>query len=321
MGRERQLFTRQLTYYAHFKDVKGLHAGAPVRLGGIGIGRVDKVAFTDNVNDPTVEVTLLINQDFTPRIRSDALAIIETQGLLGDRFINLIGGQDEKELPTFAVMRSAEPADLGAITDEVKKISEKASSAMTNLDGVLAQLQSGGVKEITEAAKGISQLVKTVNEGDGVLHQIFYEKQLATDISATATNVAATTKAILEGDGVLNKLVFDANAGNAISGSMVGIGEASIGLRDLLNEINRSKGLLKSLLVDDAPATDGQTPSQNAAAILANLAKASEALASGKGTLGALLMDAKLYDNVTEVTDEAKRSFLLRQAIRSVAAE
>ena len=42
-----------------------------------------------------------------------------------------------------------------------------------------------------------------------------------------------------------------------------------------------------------------------------------EALSRGTGTLGALLVDPKLYDNLTEITDGAKRSFLLRQAVRS----
>jgi len=47
-----------------------------------------------------------------------------------------------------------------------------------------------------------------------------------------------------------------------------------------------------------------------------HLAKASEALAQGSGTIGALLVDSQLYDNLVEVTDCAKRSFLLRQAIK-----
>ena len=48
-----------------------------------------------------------------------------------------------------------------------------------------------------------------------------------------------------------------------------------------------------------------------------NMRVATEALAKGTGTLGALLVDPQLYDNLVEVTDGAKRSFLLRQAIRS----
>jgi len=51
--------------------------------------------------------------------------------------------------------------------------------------------------------------------------------------------------------------------------------------------------------------------------VLQNLKQASAALAKGSGTLGALLMDSRLYDNLIEVTDDAKRSLILRQAIRS----
>jgi hypothetical protein len=48
-----------------------------------------------------------------------------------------------------------------------------------------------------------------------------------------------------------------------------------------------------------------------------NLKVATDALANGTGTLGALLVDPRLYDNLVEITDGAKRSFLLRQAVRS----
>src|SRR5690606_40323182 len=45
-----------------------------------------------------------------------------------------------------------------------------------------------------------------------------------------------------------------------------------------------------------------------------NLEKASKALSEGEGTLGALLVDAQLYNNAVEITDGAKRSFLLKEA-------
>jgi hypothetical protein len=48
-----------------------------------------------------------------------------------------------------------------------------------------------------------------------------------------------------------------------------------------------------------------------------DIAVVSDALAHGTGTLGALIMDSTLYDNTVQLTDEAKRSILLRQAIRS----
>jgi hypothetical protein len=52
-----------------------------------------------------------------------------------------------------------------------------------------------------------------------------------------------------------------------------------------------------------------------------NLRTTSDALATGTGTLGALILDPQLYDNLVEVTDGAKRSFILRQAIRSSLKE
>jgi len=49
----------------------------------------------------------------------------------------------------------------------------------------------------------------------------------------------------------------------------------------------------------------------------AALKRASEALANGNGTIGALLVDPSLYDNLVQITDGAKKSTILRYAIKS----
>ena len=94
MGRERQIFAKQSEYFSSFSDVKGLAVGAPIRLGGITIGRVSHIGFSTDLNDSLVHVTLLINEDYLERIRQDTVVAIETQGLLGDRFISISSGQE-----------------------------------------------------------------------------------------------------------------------------------------------------------------------------------------------------------------------------------
>ena len=83
-----------------------------------------------------------------------------------------------------------------------------------------------------------------------------------------------------------------------------------------MDEVRHGNGLLHGLIYGEETGELGKM-SKLLNRILENLDKASTSLAKGSGTLGALLMDSTLYDNMIEVTDDAKRSLLLRSAIRS----
>src|SRR5690606_4913443 len=86
-------------------------------------------------------------------------------------------------------------------------------------------------------------------------------------------------------------------------------------LNEILVEIEEGNGTMNSLIYGESPEGVDEILAR-----LSNTAKnleiASEALAQGGGTLGALLVDSSLYDNLVEVTDGAKRSYILRSAIR-----
>src|SRR5689334_14670795 len=85
-----QLNTRYAVFQTRVSgSVSGLDAGAPVRLNGIGIGRVASIQ-QDPQNPGDVIVLLQIRQDAT--IRSDSVASLEMQGLTGGRYVEVSGG-------------------------------------------------------------------------------------------------------------------------------------------------------------------------------------------------------------------------------------
>src|SRR5712675_217697 len=77
MGRDRQIFAKQEEYLTTFSDVKGLSEGAPVRLGGISVGRVSDIGFSENKTDVRVHVKFLVNDKFLDRMNSDSIISIK----------------------------------------------------------------------------------------------------------------------------------------------------------------------------------------------------------------------------------------------------
>lgn len=285
MGRERQLFIGQVEYYSRLVDTKGLATGAPIRLGGIKIGRVGPIKFPDNAADPEIRIQLLINEPYTDRLRQDSTLAIETQGLLGDRYVSISGGRSEVILAPGSEIAVKETQEIGAVLGKVQTIVEDTSTVAKDLTSITGKVKEEGVDKLVKAFDSFNRVLSEVEHGKGFAHELVYGstgKETIQDLRDAAKNIK----------------------------------EATADVRDVAHRLKSERGVLEGLIgagVGDA----ARQVLTNITAASANLAAVSEALAQGTGTVGALIMDATLYDNAVELTDEAKRSILLRQAIRS----
>src|SRR3989442_12092645 len=88
LGARARYFERKYDLVAEFTEVGGLIEGATVRLAGVQIGRVTKVELPSGAGGK-VKVTLTIAKRLSDRIRKDSVARIVTQGLLGDKLLEI----------------------------------------------------------------------------------------------------------------------------------------------------------------------------------------------------------------------------------------
>lgn len=92
---------------ASFTNVGGLHAGAPVRLAGVKIGKVASIRL--DMQSLMAVVTMDISAQFD-RIPVDSTAAIQTQGLLGDQYVAIIPGGSLKSLEAGDTIHFTQPA-------------------------------------------------------------------------------------------------------------------------------------------------------------------------------------------------------------------
>lgn len=90
---------------AVFDDVGGVRAGADVMIAGVVVGRVDDVHLNDR---DRAQISMRINDHVN--ITSDAIASIRTKGIIGDRFIRLSQGGDDRLLKEGDFIEETEPA-------------------------------------------------------------------------------------------------------------------------------------------------------------------------------------------------------------------
>src|SRR3954468_6768844 len=63
LGSAHRLFARNASYTVYFPDVDGLKLDSPVRLGGLTVGRVSEISFSNQLNDTRVRVKIEVAQD------------------------------------------------------------------------------------------------------------------------------------------------------------------------------------------------------------------------------------------------------------------
>ena len=79
---------------AKFDNIGGLKRGAAVKSAGVVVGRVDNIQFDDDSYQAKVSLSLQ-NQYAFPK---DSSLKILTSGLLGEQYIGIVAGADEKNL-------------------------------------------------------------------------------------------------------------------------------------------------------------------------------------------------------------------------------
>jgi phospholipid/cholesterol/gamma-HCH transport system substrate-binding protein len=80
---------------ARFEDVSGLKVRSPVTMSGVRIGRVKRIEFDDKALQAVVVMEIEPSHNLLPK---DTSASIYTAGLLGEKYVGLEAGGDQKSL-------------------------------------------------------------------------------------------------------------------------------------------------------------------------------------------------------------------------------
>ena len=328
MGREKQIFAKTSKFYATFTDVKGLSSGAPVRLGGIPIGRVSDVGFSQDLSDLRVHVTLLINNSYLERIRPDSTVAIDTQGLLGDRFVSISPGSMPGSISAGSEIKSSESGDFQKVLTRAQSAVDNTAEIAERINKSLEGLTPDTFRNIASATQSMAEVFSAIKTEKGFINRLIYSetdgKKLMDSVNSTSSNISAIVGEVRSGKGLLHALVYEETGQRAVAELLKAsesVSKASDSIANVLNAARDGKGLVHDLIYTEvepgAVAKRVETVLISLSQSATNLKVATEALANGTGTLGALLVDPRLYDNLVEITDGAKRSFILRQAVRS----
>ncbi len=202
VGKNKNLFGSTFHLKTTFKNVSGLKEGNNVRFSGINVGTVNKINL---ITDTSVMVDLLLKKEVQQFIKSDALATIGSDGLMGDKIMMIssgsVAGVPVKDNDEIASIRAIEMSDVmaslktsvdnaGVITDQLAKFSFK----MNNGNGALSKLISD--EAFSNSIKSTLTNLQTSTNEFARFTTNLNEGGLGLKLDSTMSNLQAGTKGL-----------------------------------------------------------------------------------------------------------------------------
>jgi len=290
------------TVYVDFNNPGGLKPGAPVRIAGVRVGTVERSEYLGGKLDPKtgkrplVRIELKVDNDVKDTIHEDALFYVTSQGVLGEPFVAIDPGSPDKPiLAEGSVMHGVDPPRLDLALAMGYELLETMVSALRNnreeLEGLLSNASG--------TLKGMNELL---GENHDRINRILANVETATSegttlIQAVRQNYvdgAAPKRILLNLDKTL--AATSAEAGPLMQDVRGAVSDA----REMLGPEQRQS--IKSTISDAAMLAD------KAKVTLGEAQQIMTHMKRGQGTVGALLMDEAVYDDVQEMLRDIKHN-------------
>ena len=299
-------FQKTYPLYVDFDNPGGLQSGAPVKIAGVKVGKVDELAFMGGKIDPKtnrrtiVRATIAVEMRVKESIHQDADFYVTTQGVLGEQFLQIDPGTPGKPvLDEKSIVKGIDPPRLDLFLAKAFELLDEVVSGLRNNKDL-----------ISDVATNTASLLKGLNV-------------LLTDnrdrINRTMTNVEDLTKeANLLTHGARQNYVDNPkilrtidNVDKLASAVQSDSGPMLKDAKEAIANLNRASGLagspeqeqkLKKAIDDIAQvASRANATAADAQAIVAHIKK-------GDGSVGSLIMDEAMYDDLQELVRDLKHN-------------
>lgn len=286
-----------------FTDVGGLKDQDNVMYRGTKVGKVERIILGEK------DLTVVMEIDRDVVLRDGYRIAVCNLSMLGGNYLLLEEGRGEKLDLAATVFRGETP------TDWMRDI----SSIAKNVNAITG---GGEFKAIVTNLAAASESVKVVagrlERGEGTVGKLLSSDTALWDgVESTATNLAAITADIRRGRGTIGKLMTDDSVHGNLDKTLANIAEIS-------GRLERSEGFLGKLLAKDdsvygdfsaavrsfrkaGESLDTGAIVTSATNLLSNLNSVALKIDSGEGTLGRLVNDKTVHEEIEGLTRDVRQ--------------
>ena len=212
IGANQNLFGKNFTMEAHFKDVSGLRVGNNVRFSGIVIGTVKEIEI---VSDTSIQVVMKIDDKLVKFLKRNDIASIGTDGLMGNKVVDIDPGvsggqpvqmgdriQTREALDMDQMMRTLDITNrnVAAMSEDLKQTVQRINRSVAVWeildDANLPQYVKNSLKNLQSATArantlvgDVSLMIKEVATAEGGMVALLKDSTLTHDLGEAASRI------------------------------------------------------------------------------------------------------------------------------------
>ena len=194
IGNRQNMFGSTFTVHAVFQNVSGLQQGNNVRYAGINVGTVKRIRM---VNDTTIAVSMILQENIIQHVKTDAIATIGSDGLVGSMIVNIVPGN--------GLTGQVSPGDTIV---SYSRIGAEDMLSTLNKTNENAALLTADLLQVTEALK----------QGEGTLGRLLNDTTMAQDLEQTIKNLRIASASANNTLKQLNNLLDKDNYEGSVAG-------------------------------------------------------------------------------------------------------
>ncbi|MDN3644383.1 MlaD family protein [Lutimonas halocynthiae] len=247
IGDKQNLFGNTFKITAVFNNVNGLKLGNNVRYAGINVGTVKEIMMVD---DSTICVDMIIEEEIRKHMRENAFAIIGSDGLVGSMVVNVFPGDGRGE-----ILKEG---------DTIMSVKKRSTADMMSTLGTTND-------NVAELSRELLKITRSINEGKGTLGLLVNDEAMGSDLKETIGNLKIASqdasqvidelkvvvKSVNNEDNLLNVLLKDSIAAQQFRSVMGNLEKSSesillaiTNLNEVIETVKEGEGAFNYLVTD-----------------------------------------------------------------------
>jgi len=224
IGNKQNIFGKTFKISAVFNNVNGLILGNNVRYSGMNVGTVKKI---NMINDTTICVDMIVENEYLKHIKKNAIAAIGSDGLVGSMVINIV----PKKGNALALF----PGDT---IMSYSRISTNDMLSTLNTTNENAALLTSDLLKIT----------KLINEGKGTLGMLIKDEDMALNLKNTILYLNKTSISASNAMGDIQKMVAAVNYDESVAGVLLSDSISAVKFKSIITNLEKSSEEIDAMI-------------------------------------------------------------------------
>jgi phospholipid/cholesterol/gamma-HCH transport system substrate-binding protein len=303
VGNHWKIFNHGIPYKVFLSSTAGLKQGDAVKLAGVDVGTITRIAVEDS--------RVLVDFEVKPgtHIKQDTVASLRMTSMLGGQSLGLsFGSPTSPDLPPGSTLKSTESFGIDAIMDNMGGLAKDAKQLIVDMDRnqnevmkKLSTMLDENRTAVNTSLQSLSSITTKIDKGEGALGMLVNDKQLGRDIRDVAGSLKTVSARLERGEGTAGKLLTDDRLYTDALATVKEMRDGMGSLNRIAARIDKGEGTAGKLVNDPALYDELKDT-------VANLKEITRKINSGEGTIGKLVNDDKLYLNAISTLKKTEKT-------------